>query len=393
MLLDFFKVKDVSPTKLDVVNYCIMRFALKYIEHAQELELSVFKKGKTLHDLTEHFWPRLNVKYSDAKEFGDYGYGKFYQLIRAFESSGKKVAWNYKDEMYVMAENVRKVSKSLFEILKAEGPPLVDEQTGKYLTEVRFDFRAFDRNFTGKIDEIRIRDGKLIIRDYKSGKPWMGHMKLNHDPQMTIYNVGLCSKCRKDKRFAELVGLSDDRQEFDGNPIYVSDKIQHEFFMLDAPYLSDKMAEKSLKSMAQRIMEDIGFYFIEIEEFEKILEKNLGTEIKSKIPPKIIYKTTRTNEHFFEIIKMLDGVEGIIKSGMIYAERGRKCDDCNVNLACQEKLKEIGKGFSEDKKGQLMFSYSIPYYMRPIQNEKQKIKQERLFKEPKKTFKAINQTS
>ncbi len=393
MLLDFFRIKDVSSTKLDVVNYCVMRFVLKYIEHAKELELSVFKKGKTLHDLTEHFWSRLDVKYSNAEEFGDYGYGKFYQMIKAFESSGKKVDWSYKDEMYVMAENVRKVSKSLFKILRAEGPPLFDEQTGKYLTEVRFDFRAFDRNFTGKIDEIRRKDGKLVVRDYKSGKPWMGHMKINHDPQMTIYNAGLCSKAKKDRGFAELIGLSEDRHLFDGNPNYVSNKIQHEFFMLDAPYISDKMAEKSKKDIAQKIMDDIGLYFMGVEEFGNILERYFGAEIKSKTLPKVINETKRTNEHFLEIIKMLDGAEKIIQSGMVYAERGRKCDDCNVNISCQEKLKEINKEFPADKKGQLMFSYAIPYYMKSIQTEEQKIKQEKLFKEPKKTFKITNQTS
>ena len=323
------------------MNYCLMRYYLKYVQHEKELELPAFKKGSCLHELVEHFWNRLGDKYNNAEGFGKYGRGKFYQKIIMFESSGKKVDWTFKEQKHTMAESVKKVCVSLFDILLNEGPPLY--------TEIPFEFVAFRRRFIGKIDEIRIKNGELIIRDYKSGKSWMGYMKLHHDPQMTMYNVGLNSLCYHDENFAKSVNLPSKKEK---NKSFVNDKIIHEFFMLEAQHVKELAKENK----------------------------------KIKTIPELINRTSRTDDHFYEVIKMIQGGEKRVIEGNIYPERGRKCDDCSMKLACEKKVVHAKKNISEDESGQGIFSFAAPLFMKPVDK---KVKQARLFK-PSRKYKVIN---
>lgn len=357
-------MKKYSSSKIDAANYCVMKYFLKYCDEnkiIKPLRLSAYAKGGLLHKVIEEFWVKLGTEeeaakrqktkkaYFDSESFADYVKRRWNQLIYADAAlrdelkaatekkarekiQGRLIHWKNEEEKWAIKSSLNKISKPLFDELQKEGPPLY--------SELPFDFILLGKRFTGRIDEIRIRDNKVVIRDYKSGKPWIGNMKLNHDPQMTIYNTGLCSLCCDDEEFARTLHLEKESKKFMGNPIYVNEDFCHEFFMIEALPITTKA-------------EDEKIYW----------EKNI----------KLIHQTTRTDNHFFEVIRMIDGVEKSISIGNVYPERGRKCDDCDERFACEETLKLAGQNITKDSRGQGFFSFAAPLYMKPVlRNEETK---------------------
>jgi hypothetical protein len=80
-----------TASRIDIANYCRMRYYLRYVEKESSLRLAAYAKGTLLHGLIEHFWDKLgteeevakkreNKKYSNAVEFEDmqkdYGAGQ-----------------------------------------------------------------------------------------------------------------------------------------------------------------------------------------------------------------------------------------------------------------------------------------------------------------------------
>ncbi len=148
-------------------------------------------------------------------------------------------------------------------------------------------------------------------------------MKVEHDPQMTLYNAGLCSLCYASRDFARSLGLEKEARKFMGNPVFISDKIHPEFFMVEA------------------------FRYKE-----------------HKTPPDAIHKTSRKDEHFFELIKMIDGTIDAVERGNIYPERGRKCDSCDVKKACAKRVDLAGKTQAQDLQGQFVFDFAAPAFQK-----------------------------
>lgn len=322
-----------TATRIDIANYCRMRYYLIYIEKESSMRLSAYAKGTLLHELIENFWDKLGTeeeveknknkkKYSNEKEFAKYAQGLWMRTVIASQNSKNPIKWSYENEQWVIHSELSDVCTSLYPILLKEGKPI--------FREIGFDFLIQGKRFRGRIDDVRIRDGKIVIRDYKSGRPWLGEMKLNNDPQLTFYNIGLCSLC-SDNEFAEKLGLIDKREQFMGNPIYINPDFIEEFFMVEAPSFN--------------------------------LKKNRSINI--------IYSTTRKDEHFFELINMINGIEKTVSEGEIYPERGRKCDYCDMKYACEKRLEKTGAGHFEDKKGQGFFSFAIPSYARNEEQQKE----------------------
>ena len=323
-----------SASRIDVANYCRMRYYLKYVEKEKSLKLPAYVKGSLLHSLIEHFWERngtpeevvskskefKNKKYFDAESFAKYAQGKWMRTIIADEHSKEKIYWRDKNEKWMIKSNLAKICMPLYKELLEEGPPI--------FSELAFDFILDNRYFYVRIDEIRKKDDAIIIRDYKSGSPWLGSMKVNHDPQLTIYNLGLGVLCYKNRDIAKKLGLEDkivDR--FMGNPIYINPDFEEEFFMIEALAIDPK-------------------------------NPNIKT-----IPEKIL-KTKRKDEHYFELIKMIDGTQTAVINGDIHPERGRKCDICDMKLACEKKLDQVNKGYLVDKKGQFSLDFFTPSFIK-----------------------------
>jgi len=343
----------------------MMRGYLKYYDStSKELRLPAFKKGSLLHSVIEHFWEKLGTeeevaktkgkkggkKYSNAEEFAKHVRGKWFQLVIGSEKSNKPIDWEFENQKFVIGNSMTGICVPLFDELVKEGRPLY--------SEVPFEFVLGNRKFIGKIDEIRIREEKLILRDYKSGSPWIGDMKLNHDPQMTFYNVGICSKAYVDENFAKSIGLLEERASFMGHPIFISDKIHPEFFMVEAPYRRKKAIEEGNKNL-----------------------------------PEIIHKTSRRDEHFYELIKMIDGAEKNMRNGIVYPERGRKCDYCSMKKPCEDKLGSSIIGESAEymltKNEQMLFRFAAPHFILPANIEGPKQKRFNFNKKTKKTVETL----
>jgi len=313
-----------SVSQLNDANYCIMRYYLKKILKEPSIRLSVYAKGGFLHTTVEHFWEKhgdphevgkkkYDKKYSSPEQFTDYVKGKWSQFVMCDKKSkkpqDKKIAWRFEGEEWAIRNSFDKICPPLYKRLLEEGPPLY--------SELPFDYIINNIRFKGRIDEVRLKDGKVLIRDFKSGKSLFGGMKINHDPQLTLYNVSIGALCLGNKDFARSLGLEDRAKEFMGNPIYISSDFVQEFFMLES-----------------------------CETFE----------------------TSRKDKDYFELLKMIKGTEETINSGNVYPEWGSKCDYCDMKIACEKKSSQP-QNPCVDKKGNGLFDFIVPpLYARPIEN-------------------------
>ena len=319
-----------SATKVNIANYCAMRYYLRYVLHQQPLRLSIYVKGSLLHNLIEHFWDKLGTpeevakksckkKYFDSESFAKYGRGLWTRIVVADEKAKQKIAWRDKDEKWVIRNDMLNICKPLFNYLYGEERPI--------FTEMGFDFFVGKERFKGRIDEIQLRGEKIIVRDYKSGYPWVGEMKLKHDPQLTLYNVGVSTLIKSNEKVREVLGVKNLEEFMQGNN-FISPNLEQEFFMIEA--------------------------------------------LKKKKEP--IFSSLRIEENFLEVLKMVKGVRKKAESGEIYPERGKKCDICDLKVCCDQELYNVGKGESFPESGQMVINFSDPFYMRKEKNPKPKIK-------------------
>ncbi|VVB77601.1 PD-(D/E)XK nuclease superfamily protein [uncultured archaeon] len=353
-----------SASRIDVANYCRMRYYLKYIEHEKSARLSAYAKGSLLHEGIEHFWDRLGTeeevakkkngkKYYDGESFSKYLQGKWLRTVIGSEHTknpDQKIAWRFEGEQWVIKNSIPGICMPLFEYIKEEGPPL--------FSELEFDFSLDSMRFKGYIDEVRIRDGKVVIRDFKSGSPFLGNMKVDNDPQLTFYNAGLCAKCFVDPNFSKTLGLEKVSSQFVGNPYFIYPEIEEEFFMIEAlPKI--RQAESESKKEAPKKSD-----FANEEDYKEAIKRR--DRILGNIPS-VILKTKRRDEHFYELIKMIKGAKEAVKVGDIYPERGRKCDICDMKYACEKKLDQVTKPVMHDKKGHMLFDFMKAPYAGPVE--------------------------
>jgi RecB family exonuclease len=322
-----------SSTKVNTANYCHMRYFLRYIMHNQPQRLSAYVRGSLLHALIENFWEKLGTleqtqkkslkkKYHDAETFGKYARGLWNSIIIADERAKEKITWAYEDEKWVILNKLPSLCEKLFSFIHKEGPPLFTEQP--------FDFIFQNERFKGRIDEIRVQNGKIILRDYKSGQPWVGDMKLKHDPQLTLYSVGLCAMIRANPEFARILGLEGKVEEFMQGNIFTSPNMEEQFFMIDS-------------------------FNINAEKVHSI--------------PETINSTTRIDANFYELISMVKGVQKSITEGNVYPERGKKCNVCDMKDACDKQLQNVGKGNLVEPNGQQLLSLVSPVCPRYVQGD------------------------
>lgn len=349
-----------SATKLNAANYCRMRYWLRYVKGEPELRLSSYVKGSLLHELIENFWKSLgNIEqveadrrcskkkasekkhYFDAESFVHYAQTKWKSIIFADDALKDKfynstdeekaklepdlISWTHDSEKWMILNTLPRYCTPLFNFLLREGKTISID--GRSLQEVPFEFEAFGERFAGRIDEIRVNpDGKIIIRDYKSGSPWIDDIKLDFDPQLTLYNPGFLSVCFNDDRLCKAVGLERRLvQDNFKNGVFVNPEIEEQFFMIEA----------------------------------------LGIDPnKCRTLPPVICPTKRTEEHFYGLLAMVKGVKRILNPpDEVYGEWGRKCSGCGMRVACRRRFNEIGHEF-KDKKGNSFFSFSKPFYVR-----------------------------
>jgi hypothetical protein len=297
-------------------------------------------KGTLFHDAIDHFWDKLGTeeevaktknkkngkKYFDAKSFSDYLSGVWISKVIGAEHSGRKINWDYPGQGYSMKPKIHEIAFCLFPYILERGKPLY--------SEIPFQFILGNRKFNGRIDEIRLKNGKVVVTDFKSGTPFMKEIKRDHDIQMTMYNVGIGSLCYANEEFAKSLGFGDIRKTFFGHPNFVNENVEHEFIMIEAP--------------------------VRIKQLQQMGKTNL---------PEFSLKTFRKENHFYEILKMLDGVEASLKNGIVYPQTGHKCDYCVMKEICKKRLESLAFEIPVDKTGQIIMSFASPTYKLPVKKE------------------------
>ena len=356
-----------SASRIDTANYCNMRYWLRYVDpiKPKPLRISPYVKGSLLHKLIEDFWQHLGTfdeveqdkkntkkkakqkkKYYNAESFGEYAQGKWTQTVirnEKMEDPKKKIFWRdgYEDnsEAWEIRAMMPKMTAALYRIIIEESPPLY--------SELAFNFEAEGLRFRGFIDEVRLRNGKVVIRDYKSGSPfWIREMKRDFDPQLTFYNAGLLSLLygndKKSIEFAKSLGLEEQREELIKSSSHINPDFEEEYFMVEAPYLLEKMDA----------------------------DKDFARKFSNR--PEIIHKTKRTEEHFYHLIDNIKKTKNKIEEGNISFEHGKKCDICDMKHVCRKYSTEPLETQVLDKKGNLLFSFMDPPYSIQAMAEKQK---------------------
>lgn len=322
---------------MNAANYCTMRYYLRYVLKNQPARLSAYVKGSLLHAIIEHFWDKFGTpeetrdkktgkKYFDAESFAKHCQRQWVRIMKADETAPGKIAWRFDQEKWSIYHTMPKICRPLFGYLFAEGKPT--------FIELPFDFLFADERFVGRIDEVRVVHGKIVLRDYKSGNPWVGEMKLRHDPQLSLYNVGLCFLAQSNPRIRAALGLEGRLDELMAGARFASPLIEEQFFMIEALSVDPQ---------------------------------------KVKTMPLVVNPTTRRDENFLELISMIKCTKERLDTGNVCPERGKKCDICDMSDFCDQELKKVGTGTVVDKSGQSFFSAFSPRYIRGTNSEGQNL--------------------
>ena len=314
-----------SPSKISSANYCGMRWFLEYVKRTPRKRLSFYEKGGFVHEEMAHkFWDRLGKKYDSPETFKKYSMGKWTSRVIASETSENPIIWRDEQEKWIMKAQIGRLAPVLFDWLQQQGRPVFSELPIKFVFDkIRWDIR---------LDGVWLHDGIPVIRDYKTGSPRMGNMRLEYDPQPTSYVLGLSALAHTSAEIAELLGLKDEAHLLMGNGKIISNKIGIEYVMLE-----DKEDEKPIIS---------------------------------------VHRGTRNDRHYFELIEMIKGIEKRHEVGAIYPERGSKCDYCPVKEDCVE---YSGRAPLETHNGeQRFFMFSRPPLYNPVTiNGKTRVYQQR----------------
>ena len=296
-------VDTMSPwtaTRINSANYCGMRWFLEYVAHAPKKKFSFFEKGKLLHDMIDNFWIRLGDKYKTAQEFANYAQRLWSRVMIMSEKSDTPINWRYENEKWVIRDQMKNIGLKLFDKLMTEGKPL--------FSELSFDVLFEGIRYRGRLDEIRIRDGMPVIRDYKSGRPFDSVIKLEFDPQPTFYYIGALGLAKTNPQFAEMLGLEKEIDSFMTPERVFPEKLKFEYTMLE--------------------------------------DENLAT-----------HPTSRDDIRYRQLVDMINGIRSRYVHNSIYPEYGRKCDFCDVKQACMSRNSHTSV---IEENGQLLLSVESP---------------------------------
>lgn len=404
---------------------CIMRFDLKHVEKGvRKTTQPALVKGGLAHRLLEKFWVHIDPKvyqndrvlgpaveayfrrmkwedyaaeekpeYDDARSFGEYAQRKWSQdAIFPDRTARKKgieedmINWLYDKQKSDIWREFKPTYEAVYPILLAEGPPLYTELNFKFTLDglVVNGEPMGSLTFNGKIDEVRedYTDGKriIVIRDYKTGKPWIKKSKLKHDHQLTAYNIGVCSLCYDNPEFAEVLGLEDISDSFMGHPYYIYPEFILEYFMVEAPaihhrfnnppkledYLAkvDPNYEKALgefrtgerKRKPQREV----FERAQREKHKEAMRKWKYFKKRIRSPPPTIGRTTRNEWHFASAVKTIRDTKRAVQEEIIIPQRGEQCDFCEVIQACEDEIYASTR--TDDGEGNLVMDFKKKPY-------------------------------
>jgi len=310
-----------TASKIDDATFCPRFF---YYAHILKIPLpttGAMALGIFMHRaMSKWFWDdRGRLRYKTAESFTNICKARWKKfVIGTGKIRGKEIAWLDEDEPWRIANyGLPLICRNVYDVCSQEEIPLFRES--------RFDFELDGRRYAGIIDAIIRRDNKIIVRDYKSGRRKPGQMKLDFDPQFTLYFLAVASLCHGDKRFAEALKVDDEtRKKWAGNPEYLPEMIEGEYFL---------MREKEILPM------------------------------------------TREDYHYYDFCNMLEGLEKMIEDEEFEPHRGRLCDYCGAKERCREDTLNL-----QGKRSKQVLIFSSPKFVdvREARNRLGNFRQRRL---------------
>ncbi len=306
-----------TPTKIDQATYCLLQWYLINVEKVKVRTTGSMALGIFMHRRMEKFFKQDGKPLRKSPEaFANSCVGWWTRhVISSGKIRGEDIHWRDEKEPWVLREVIRKICIPIYKRRLEEGCPLYTEFNIP-------DFKFEGRIYRGKIDEIRPGKTGPIIRDYKTGRRRPGKMKLNYDPQFTLYLLAVSCLCYNDENFANSIGIS--KEDDIESPLDFFDKIGLEYYL---------MREDELYT----------------------LKRN-----------RVIYE---------DFCRMIDGLEEDIENDNFSPQRGRLCDYCSVKEECDGRT---GKTFVRVTKPiQLRIFDPIPYKQKPKPGRK--VEQNKLF--------------
>jgi hypothetical protein len=360
-------MRATSSSQINEANYCTMKYYLSRVLKRKSLRLVAYEKGNLIHRTIEHFFDFLGTEeevekdrkrrklakekkhFFDRDSFVDYVVKKWIQVIKGDERSRESaeseqnpekrreilentICWGYDGQGWVIKNKFPDICRPLFDFLIQIGPPL--------FSELPFNFLIGNYRIRGRIDEVRLIGGQIVLRDFKTGYPRFKEMKILRDPQLTIYNAGLCTQLKYDSEMRRIFGLEGKIDEFMAGGRFLSPNLREEFFMVEA------------------------------------LAVDPATQ---KIPPQVLIPATREDSDLYEVLDMIDGTRRKINEGIVYPESGKKCDDCDQKYNCLAESKKLCARHQEKVLAQPLLNLNPPIYTQPRTiTEPPKLRQPRL---------------
>jgi len=289
-----------SASKFDMAHECLRRYDYAYNKGVTERTTPAMALGIFLHHKQERFFkedldfrprerierfyaPTNHPKNKSPEAFANACGGQWKRLVRRDLEKDHKIGWSYDQEPYVYLAALRELSLKMYDRNVTEGPPLLAEL---WFETIPLKHKDHAHYFRGGIDDVRKKDGALLVRDYKTGWDVLPQYELYYDDsQFTLYGLALIYTLATNPRIALRCGLNPDETK--------------------------KWVGKEADMIPSLLME------------------------RSEVRRGVDRRTTRTRMHAEELFETLDGLEMQIERNLFPASREeRRCRRCGAYANC-----------------------------------------------------------
>ena len=298
-----------SPTTLTIASQCIrsLYYYKKRIDVpiTQDIAIGLFLHSKLANFYKEDGTPKF--KSPEAYESRLMGDWKRYPA-KTGKIRGARIQ-HETGELYMLLPKIGGIAYKIYEEYSQQPAPLLVEypqtdrrraHTAKLQIESKVDGKQIVKVLAGRIDEIR---PNLTIRDHKyTRRREFREMKRSYDLQLTHYALYLAGLISNSRELAQFLRV----KEF-----------------LGVNELPD------LISLAQQI--NLEYHTMRAEyEYDENAKRRLVIDVK------IIPVGKRTEQHFHELLKIMDDLEERISKDAFHPNRGDHCDRCLYKEPCDQ---------------------------------------------------------
>lgn len=299
-----------SPYSIDMAKECFFRWYLRYVEGIKPAgSKGALEKGTHVHERAKEFFYLKDRSYDSPESFADFAKRSWWvYLDRQYKqiSEGKREPIIWKDEKKepgIRSAQIRNLAVPMFDLMVRNGKP-ESVETDFQLEIPGLGLDGGVLGLSGKIDAFHVRDNKIVIVDYKTGKP-LNETNINYGTQPTVYTLALLYSGLARHELAKKVGLSkEEARHLLQNPDLIKDRIQFEYQMLENKFEDE---------------DDIW-------------------RVEVKVAP-----TTRGEAHFQDLIRFIWGMEKSFRDGTIKPALGKRaCHWCEWREPCEKRAMQLG---------------------------------------------------